>query len=125
MIRIAPASMRGRWPAAVILPTIVLVVRTTEAPIRQKFDNVQVFPGDVSRDTLLQAMREFAFALGFAVRPATPAAMVSRLMASTSRRMRRQQSVTPASCCAWSTRSTLGSLLHCRLAVLHRYESSA
>jgi Photosynthetic reaction centre cytochrome C subunit/Tetratricopeptide repeat len=34
------------------------------AQIPQKFENLQVFPHDVPRDTLLQTMRSFSFALG-------------------------------------------------------------
>ena len=44
--------------------TVAPVANTTGAQIPQKFENLQVLPGDVPRDTLLQIMREFSFALG-------------------------------------------------------------
>jgi tetratricopeptide (TPR) repeat protein len=42
----------------------VVTVRSARAQIPEKFENLQFFPKDIARDSLVQVMRGFSFALG-------------------------------------------------------------
>jgi hypothetical protein len=58
--------MRRRLTFAVIVAAGVAVVssRNVSAQIPEKFENLQIFPAGITRDSLVQIMRGFSFALG-------------------------------------------------------------
>lgn len=58
--------MRRRVSFAVIVAVVAAVVssRSASAQIPEKFENLQVLPAGIARDSLLQIMRGFSFALG-------------------------------------------------------------
>ena len=71
----------SRPSASVVFAFLALfvTVKPSSAQIPTTFQNLQHFPRDISREDLVQRMREFSFALGVQCRcPVIPGATESR-----------------------------------------------
>ena len=56
--------MRSRLRSCIVVTASVAALVRAGAQIPEKFENLQYFPKDIPRDTLVQIMRGFSFALG-------------------------------------------------------------
>ena len=56
--------VRAAFVGAAVAATVLATPRPARAQIPEKFENLQVLPKDIPRDTLLRVMRGFTAALG-------------------------------------------------------------